>query len=147
MGNAMNAEMILKAKGNEVITTDPETTVAKAVAKMQQKKIGALVIVGDGAEIAGIVTERDVLHGLAEHGAALLEKKVGDIMTCEVLTAAPGDDVDTLMGLMTRRRCRHIPVEENGVLCGVISIGDLVKSRLDEVEREADQLRDYISRG
>ena len=100
----MNAEMILKSKGNAVITTGPETTVAKAVAKMQREKIGALVVSGDGAEVAGIVTERDILHGLAEHGAALLDKKVGDIMTREVVTAAPDDDVDTLMGLMTQRR-------------------------------------------
>lgn len=143
----MNAEMILKAKGNTVIVTGPETTVAKAVAKMQREKIGALVISGDGKEVAGIITERDVLHGLAKYGAALLEKNVGDIMTCEVITAAPSDDVDTLMGLMTQRRCRHIPVKRDGALCGVISIGDLVKSRLEEVEREANQLRDYIARG
>ena len=143
----MNAEMILKAKGNTVIVTGPETTVAKAVAKMQREKIGSLVVSGDGIEVAGIVTERDILHGLAEHGAALLEKKVGDIMTREVITAAPDDDVDTLMGLMTQRRCRHIPVKKDGALCGVISIGDLVKSRLEEVEREANQLRDYIARG
>jgi CBS domain-containing protein len=143
----MNAEMILKAKGNTVIATGPETTVAKAVAKMQREKIGALVVSGDGIEVAGIVTERDILHGLAEHGTALLEKKVGDIMTCEVITAAPSDDVDTMMGLMTQRRCRHIPVKKDGALCGVISIGDLVKSRLEEVEREANQLRDYIARG
>ena len=143
----MNAEMILKAKGNVVITTGPETTVAEGVARMQQEKIGALVVSGDGIEVTGIVTERDILHGLAEHGAMLLEKKVGEIMTCEVITAKPEDDVDTLMGLMTQRRCRHIPVKADGVLCGVISIGDLVKSRLEEVEREANQLRDYISRG
>lgn len=143
----MNAEIILKAKGNAVITTGPETTVAKAVAKMQHKKVGALVVSGDGIKIAGIVTERDILHGLAEHGAALLEKKVGDIMTCEVITAAPDDDVDTLMGLMIQRWCRHIPVKKDGALCGVISLGDLVKSRLEEVEHEANQLRDYIARG
>ncbi|MDP6885093.1 MAG: CBS domain-containing protein [Rhodospirillales bacterium] len=143
----MNAETILKAKGNMVITTVPETTVAEAVIKMQNEKIGALVVSGDAIEVAGIVTERDILHGLAEHGAALLEKKIGDIMTCEVITANPEDDVDTLMGLMTRHRCRHIPVKAGEALCGVISIGDLVKSRLEEVEREANQLRDYISRG
>lgn len=143
----MNAEMILKAKGNAVITTGPESTVAEAVARMQREKIGALVVSGDGTEVVGIVTERDILHGLAEHGAALLEKTVGDIMTCEVITAAPEDDVDTLMGLMTQRRCRHVPVKADGALCGVISIGDLVKSRLQEAEREASQLRDYITRG
>ena len=143
----MNAEMILKAKGNTIITTGPETTVAKAVATMQREKIGSLVVSGDGIEVTGIVTERDILHGLAEHGAALLEKNVGDIMTREVITAAPSDDVDTLMGLMTQRRCRHIPVKKDGALCGVISIGDLVKSRLEEVEREANQLREYIARG
>jgi CBS domain-containing protein len=143
----MNAAMILKAKGNVVITTGPETTVAEAVARMQQEKIGALVVSDDAIEVVGIVTERDILHGLAEHGSALLQKKVGDIMTCEVITAKPEDDVDALMGLMTQRRCRHIPVKSDGALCGVISIGDLVKSRLEEVEREANQLRDYISRG
>ena len=143
----MNAEMILKAKGNAVITTGPESTVAEAVARMQREQIGALVVSGDGTEVVGIVTERDILHGLAEHGAALLEKTVGDIMTCEVITAAPEDDVDTLMGLMTQRRCRHVPVKADGALCGVISIGDLVKSRLQEAEREASQLRDYITRG
>ena len=143
----MNAATILKAKGSTVITTAPETTIADAVKKMKREKIGALVVSGDGVEVTGIVTDRDVLHGLAEHGAVLLDKQVGDIMTCEVLTAAPEDDLDTLMGLMTKRRCRHIPVKKEGALCGLISIGDLVKSRLEEVEREATQLRDYITRG
>ena len=139
----MNAEIILKAKGNAVNNTGPETTVPK----MQHENVGALVVSGDGIEIAGIVTERDILHGLAEHGAPLLEKKVGDIMTCEVITAAPDDDLNTLMGPMIQRWCHHIPVKKDGALCGVTSIGNLVKSRLEEVVHEANQLRDYIARG
>ena len=143
----MNAEAVLRSKGGKVFTAAPDDGIADAVRKMQAEKIGALVVTGDGIEVAGIVTERDVLHGLAEHGVALLDMAVGDLMTCEVLTAKPDDEVGSLLALMTVRRCRHIPVMEKGRLRGVISIGDLVKSRLEETEHEANQLRDYIIRG
>ena len=142
----MNAESILKAKGSTVITTGPETTVAEAMNKMKREKIGALVVSGGGIDVVGIITERDVLHGLAEHGAALLEKRVSEVMIRDVFTAGPEDEVGALMAIMTERRCRHIPVMEEGALCGLISIGDLVKSRLEEMEREASELRDYITR-
>lgn len=141
----MKAKSILDAKGNTVVTTGPETMISAAIKEMAQAKIGALVVKGGGEEIIGIITERDILHGLAEHEAALLEMQVGDLMSQTVLTASLEDDVGTLMAMMTEHRCRHIPVHEEGALCGLISIGDLVKVRHEEIEREASQLRDYIA--
>ncbi len=142
----MNTESILKAKGGKVITTGPETTIAEAVKKMVHDKIGALVVgVGDD-EVAGIITERDIMHGLAAHGPALLEKQVNEIMTRDVFVAGLDAELSALMAIMTERRCRHIPIKEDGALRGLISIGDLVKNRLEEMEQEASELRDYITR-
>lgn len=142
----MDVASILGAKGSGVITTTPETTIVEAVKTMKHRKVGALVVSGDGSEVVGIITERDILHGLAKFGARFLQKQVGDMMTREVMTAKLEDDVDTVMRMMTLRRCRHIPVMKKGELCGLVSIGDLVKSRLRRVEQEADQLRNYIAR-
>lgn len=143
----MKAKSILDAKGNAVATTRPETMIAAAISTMVKEKIGALVVCEESEEIVGIVTERDVLHGLVEHGSALLEMPVADLMSRDVLTASPEDEVGNLMTVMTEHRCRHIPVTEEGALCGLISIGDLVKNRVEEMERESSQLRDYIARG
>ena len=143
----MKAKSILDAKGNAVATTRPETVVAAAISTMVQKKIGALVVRGESGDIVGILTERDVLHGLVEHGSALLEMQVADLMTRDILTAGLEDEAGKLMAVMTEHRCRHIPVTEKGALRGLISIGDLVKNRLEEMERETSQLQDYITRG
>ena len=143
----MQAKSILEAKGNAVITTRPETVVAEAIGLMVREKIGALLVCEANQVIVGIVTERDVLHGLVEHGSELLERRVADLMSRDVITASLDDDAGTLMTVMTEHRCRHIPVTENNVLCGLISIGHLVKNRLREMEQDTSQMRDYIAHG
>jgi CBS domain-containing protein len=141
----MRAKSIINTKGGAVITTHPDTIVEVALSTMVQEKIGALLVRDGNDDIVGIVTERDVLHGLVEHGSALLGLQVADLMTRNVHTASLEDDVGTLMTVMTEHRCRHIPVMEEGALVGLISIGDLVKYRLKEMEQESSQLRDYIT--
>ena len=141
----MLAKSIINTKGGAVITTHPDTIVAAALSTMVQEKIGALLVRDGSDDIVGIITERDVLHGLVEHGSDLLELQVADLMTRNIHTASLEDDVGTLMTVMTEHRCRHIPVMEEGALCGLISIGDLVKYRLKEMETESSQLRDYIT--
>lgn len=141
----MNVERMLKAKGGEVFTVPPDTTIAEAVGILKQKRIGALVISGDGATVSGILSERDIVHGLAEHGASLLDTRVRDLMTTNVRTCALEDTGREVLSVMTERRFRHLPVVKDGRLCGLISIGDAVKHRLDEILREADELRNYIS--
>ena len=143
----MQAKSILEAKGNAVITTRPETVVAEAIGLMVREKIGALLVCEANQVIVGIVTERDVLHGLVEHGSELLERRVADLMSRDVITASLDDDAGTLMTVMTEHRCRHTPVTENNVLCGLISIGDLVKNHLREMEQDTSQMRDYIAHG
>ena len=141
----MLAKSIINTKGGAVITTHPDTIVAAALSTMVQEKIGAVLVRDGSDDIVGIITERDVLHGLVEHGSDLLELQVADLMTRNIHTASLEDDVGTLMTVMTEQRCRHIPVMEEGALCGLISIGDLVKYRLKEMETESSQLRDYIT--
>ena len=141
----MNVETILRNKGNRVATIRPGATVAQAIDTLNQERIGALVVSEDGNGVDGILSERDIVIGLAEHGADLLSRSVGDIMTRTVITCDPSDSVGTLMAEMTNRRIRHFPVVADGRLCGIVSIGDLVKSRLDEVEFEASSLRSFIA--
>lgn len=141
----MQVAKILQHKGSEVYTIAPNATIETAIAALQEAGIGALVVSRDGASVDGIVSERDFVHGFAEHGAALLQMRVSEVMTHDVMTCRPTDLSRDILGHMTERRVRHVPVIENGVLCGLVSIGDAVKSRLDEVLHEADALRDYIS--
>jgi len=141
----MNVETILKSKGRAVITVAPETSVAEAVTLLRRKSIGAVVVSRDGANIDGILSERDIVHALADQGTRLLELSVAALMSRNVITCRPSDSVADLMGLMTERRIRHVPVFQNGALCGIVSIGDVVKSRLDEVEWEASSLREFIT--
>jgi CBS domain-containing protein len=102
------------------------------------------VVSEDGDHVVGIISERDVVRGLAEHGAELLDMKVADLMTKNVKTCSPEDDLKHVMTEMTRSRIRHLPVTEDGRMCGIVSIGDVVKTRLDELETETNVLRDYI---
>jgi CBS domain-containing protein len=141
----MNVETILRNKGNRVATIRPDATVAAAVDMLNRERIGALVVSEDGKAVDGILSERDIVIALAEHGAALLSRPVDRIMTRTVITCDPTDTVVALMAEMTNRRIRHFPVVAGGRLCGIVSIGDLVKSRLDEVEFEADSLRSFIA--
>jgi len=141
----MNVETILRNKGNWVATIRPDATIADAVDMLHRERIGAIVVSEDGYSVDGILSERDVVNALADSGGALLARKVDDIMTRNVVTCEPSDTVGGLMAEMTNRRIRHFPVVADGRLCGIVSIGDLVKSRLDEVEFEAQSLRSFIA--
>jgi len=137
------AQIIANRSGTDIITCDVTTQVSTAVQLLANKRIGALPVMRDGM-LVGIFSERDVLYRLAEEGEICLSRSVGDIMTDTPITIDPSTRVDEALGLMTRRRIRHLPVIENGALLAFISIGDLVKSRIDEVEREAEAIRTYI---
>jgi CBS domain-containing protein len=141
----MNVETILRNKGNWIATIRPDATIADAVNMLHRERIGAIVVSEDGNSVDGILSERDIVIALAEQAADLLSRTVGEIMTRDVVTCEPGDTVGELMAEMTNRRVRHLPVVADGRLCGIVSIGDLVKNRLDEVEFEAQSLRSFIA--
>jgi len=135
---------LLRHKGHDVATIDGSKSVRDALALLAQRRIGALVVSADGRRIDGILSERDVARGLHEHGAGLLAEPVSGLMTADVYTCAPGASVHELAQAMTDRRIRHVPVVEDGKLVGIVSIGDVVKARLDELEAERASLVDYI---
>lgn len=141
----MLASQILKTKGDMVFTTGPHETVEAAAALLHARRVGALVVVDADQSVIGIISERDIVRVLAEQGARALSLTLNDCMSRDVVFAEPGESVDVLMGRMTDRRIRHLPVCANGRLLGVISIGDLVKSKIAEVEAEADGLKAYIA--
>ncbi|HUK60925.1 MAG TPA: CBS domain-containing protein [Stellaceae bacterium] len=141
----MNVETILQAKGRAVVTIEPDASIADAVDLMRRKRIGAVVVSDDGERVGGILSERDIIHALADEGARTLELKVAALMTRHVYSCRPDDTVADIMAEMTTRRIRHLPVVENGRLSGIVSIGDVVKNRLDEVESEASSLRQFIT--
>ena len=124
---------ILKDKGDRVVTIEPDATIADVVDVLQRERIGAIVVMREQKDLVGIISERDVAHGLAEHGAELLAKRVADLITREVVTCTPESTVQEIMKEMTVRRFRHLPVIKDGTLVGVISIGDVVKNRLEEL--------------
>ena len=135
---------VLRNKGAAVATISPEATVSELLAGLNEMNIGAMVVVGaDG--LAGIVSERDVVRKLHERGSSLLSQPVSEIMTTVVVTCAPGDAVNDLSALMTENRVRHVPVIQNGRLAGIVSIGDVVKTRMEELEAEQHQLQAYIT--
>src|SRR5262245_28550294 len=141
----MTVAAILKVKGTYVATTTPETTVHSVAWELKVKNIGALVVVSkDGAAILGIISERDLVRGFSEHGAHLLALSVSKVMTTPVLTCTPEERVTAVMVRMTRHRVRQLPVVDGGKLAGIISIGDVVKNRLDELELEANVLRETL---
>ena len=142
----MSVETILAAKGREVRTVAPEATVGEALRRLRDERVGALVVSADGSTVAGIVSDRDVLHAVADRGAAALGEAVRGIMTERVVTCSARDPVGAVMATMTHRRIRHVPVVDgDGRLGGIVSIGDVVKHRLDEIGREAEAMREYIS--
>ena len=143
----MNVETILKTKGSNVVTVAPGDTVKHALSVLEAHEIGAVVVSADRARVEGILSERDIVRELARQGAEVLDTKVAEIMTREVYVCEPDDTVAELMSQMTDRRIRHLPVVVEGQLKGIISIGDVVKNRLGEVESEKDALREYIVRG
>lgn len=136
---------VLEAKGREVHTTRPGTRLSDAVAALDQHRIGALVVVDGPGEVVGVLSERDVVHRLAAEGPAVLDRPVEDVMTAPVTTCAPTATIEELMVVMTERRFRHLPVVVDGQLVGIVSIGDVVKRRLDELRETADHLADYVT--
>lgn len=141
----MNVESILRKKGRGVITIAPDARIATAVALLRRHAIGALVVSRDDIVVEGVLSERDIVLALADHGAAALDHSVARLMSRQVATCAPEDRVADLAALMTERRIRHLPVVARGALAGIVSIGDIVKSRIDEVVDEASSMRDFIA--
>ena len=141
----MNVENILVQKGTDVATIAPQASIKRAADWLRAKDIGALVVARDDT-VLGIISERDIVRALAQYGELVASMHVKDIMTHGVITVAPGDDLNRVMRLMTRHRVRHLPVLRNGKLAGIISIGDVVKRWLDDLELETNVLRDvYIA--
>jgi CBS domain-containing protein len=141
----MKVRTMIAQKGERVLTIQANATIANAVEILHAEKIGALVVSDDGVGVEGILSERDVVRGLQKHGAGLLDKPVSSFMTAPVKTCGMADDIQDIMSQMTRSRIRHLPVVEDGKLRGMISIGDVVKNRLEELEAEANALRDYVT--
>ncbi len=138
----MSIQSILDHKGGKVITIAPDTKVGTAAHRLRLEHIGAIVITS-GDRIEGILSERDIVHGLTEHGADVIDLPVSALMSRNVRTCRPDADIRDVMRLMTLHRIRHVPVADNGVLRGIVSIGDVVKSRLEDMELETNVLRDY----
>ena len=142
----MKISDVLRHKGSEVITIKPGETVSTLLALLAEHRIGAVVVSTDGATVDGIVSERDVVLHLHSTGTSVLDGPVSQIMTSDVTTGSADDDVADLAGTMTEERVRHVPiVDAEGRLAAIVSIGDIVKHRLSELQSERDQLRDYIS--
>jgi CBS domain-containing protein len=141
----MDVQTILRSKGRSVATIHPAATVERAVALLRARGIGALVVSEDGESVVGIISERDIVGALAHRGTGLLTLRVDEVMTRPVVTCSPDDSVAELMAEMTNRRIRHLPVVRNERLVGIVSIGDVVKSRLDEIEYEAHSMRSFIA--
>ncbi len=139
----MTIGAILKDKGSEVASLPSTATVKEAVAMLAERRFGAVPVV-DGGQVAGIFSERDVTYCLAHEGAAALSRKLAEVMTTPVQTVTPADAVIGALSLMTKRRIRHLPVVDGGNLIGFVSIGDLVKYRIDRIEADAAAMRDYI---
>ncbi|MET7326769.1 CBS domain-containing protein [Nonomuraea sp. NPDC005650] len=137
---------ILRAKGSDVATVAPGATVRELLSTLAERNIGAVVVSTDGLSIEGIVSERDVVRRLHDRGPAILDGPVSAIMTTQVRTVGPGENVDSLRQIMTTQRFRHMPVVENGRLVGIVSIGDVVKSAIEELETEKASLVDYLHR-
>jgi CBS domain-containing protein len=146
MEATMRIADVLRTKGAAVATITPETSVSGLLNELALHNIGAMVVVS-AEGVVGIVSERDVVRNLHQHGGDLLRLPVSEIMTTMVATCTPSDTVDHLSVLMTTKRVRHIPVVENNRLVGIVSIGDIVKQRMEELENEQQALQDYITRG
>jgi CBS domain-containing protein len=136
---------ILKTKGNTVVSMTSDQPISDALALMMEHRIGAVLVCDTLGGIAGILSERDLVRAMHRNGKAVFDRKVGDLMTTPVVTCSPKDPVAAIEGMMTSQRFRHVPVVEDGKLVGVVSIGDVVKSRIEEAEAEVDALRRYIA--
>lgn len=140
----MRISQILQAKGHEIATIAPATPVLEVAALLRDKGIGAVVVVDDAGKIMGIASERDIVRALPEHGSDFLGMTISELMTSDVVTCAPTSSVNDIMRMMTRGRFRHVPVLEEGRLVGIVSIGDLVKARIEELEHEKEALESYV---
>ena len=140
----MSVQEILKTKGAKVVTVEPTALVSVAARRLRLEHIGALVVSSEGSSIEGIISERDIVYGLIDHGAEVLDKPVSELMTRHPFTCSPQAGVKEAMRLMAMKRIRHLPVVKDGKLAGIISIGDVMKNRLDELELEGHVLHDYI---
>lgn len=139
----MRIERLIEGRGTSIISCRADTCVRDAITLLAERRIGALPVVEDGMVI-GVFSERDVIYQLRDGGPAILEKKVGDVMTAPAITVEPDTEVLTALSLMTKRRIRHLPVVQGTKMIGLVSIGDLVKSRIDSIESEAEAMRAYI---
>jgi CBS domain-containing protein len=137
---------LLRHKGSTVVTIAPDGLVTDLLASLAEHRIGA-VVVATGAEIVGIVSERDIVRRLHTEGAKVLTEKVSDLMTTEVISCSPSDSIDTIGSAMTEQRIRHMPVVEDGELVGIVTIGDVVAARIRQLEQDRGQLENYITRG
>jgi CBS domain-containing protein len=135
---------LLRHKGRGVATVSPEVTVADLLSRLAENNVGAMVVTSESGSVRGIVSERDVVRALHRKGSGLLTETVSSIMTSEVTTATPDDSVESLARIMTESRIRHLPVIEDGRLAGIVSIGDVVKNRIDQLESERESLIGYI---
>lgn len=140
----MNVREILSVKGGDVVTIEPHAKLAQAAKVLAERRIGAVVVTGAGARIVGILSERDIVQVIAAGGVEALQSPVSEAMTRKVTTCSPSDTISTIMERMTAGKFRHVPVVEQGKLAGIVSIGDVVKHRLMEMEHEQAALRDYI---
>jgi CBS domain-containing protein len=143
----MKVKDILAAKGGDVIGIEPTATLEAAARLLSQRRIGVVVIRGAGGRLAGILSERDIVRAVAADGAAALARPVGQAMTRDVVTCDENDSCADIMEQMTSRKFRHMPVVRDSALIGLVSIGDVVKQRVDEIERESEAMRDYIRTG
>ena len=141
----MHVAAVIKRKGSGVISITPDRTIADATNLLTENRIGAVLVMDGGEGIRGIISERDIIRALAKFGADALNHTVGSLMTREVQQCSPKDTIAEVMTTMTTRRFRHLPVVDGGKLLGMISIGDVVKQRLDETEMEVETLRSYVS--
>ena len=142
----MKISDVLRSKGSEVITIKPDDTVSQLLALLAEHRIGAVVVSTDGSSVDGIVSERDVVRHLHSSGTSVLDGPVSRIMTSDVTTGSADDNIADLAGTMTEMRVRHVPIlDADGRLAAIVSIGDIVKHRLSELQSERDQLRDYIT--
>lgn len=142
----MVVERILNEKGTHAPVIAPMATIAALVEALDKEEVGALVVSNDGKNIEGIISERDVVRGLLRFGQEVLEKSVKDLMTTDVITCTADDRIAGVMALMAEKHIRHVPVIDNGELVGIVGIRDIIQLRLNEVQAEADAIRDYVSR-
>lgn len=143
----MNVASILKAKGRAVTTVRPNAILLDVAKKLGPKKIGAVVVVGENGHVSGIISERDIIRAVSENGAAALSMEVADVMTRNVVACSETSELDELMEMMTKGRFRHLPVIEDDALVGIISIGDVVRHHVAEVEMEVSAMRNYLATG